>query len=99
MAFLRQACPRLSRVLPDHSPSAAAGQTFPRVSRLPALPFRNRRGYGFGSSTTTTDVSSMPALTQDQKLEGVRALFSPRNIAIVGASDRPGNWSMRVYQT
>jgi acyl-CoA synthetase (NDP forming) len=41
----------------------------------------------------------MPALTQDQKLEGVRALFSPRNIAIVGASDRPGNWSMRVYQT
>ncbi|MGH6769995.1 MAG: acetate--CoA ligase family protein [Xanthobacteraceae bacterium] len=41
----------------------------------------------------------MVALTQDQKLEGVRALLNPRNIAIVGASDRPGNWSLRVYQT
>jgi acetyltransferase len=41
----------------------------------------------------------MPALTQDQKLEGVRALLNPRSVAIVGASDRPGNWSMRVYQT
>jgi acetyltransferase len=40
----------------------------------------------------------MPALTQDQKLEGVRALLNPRSIAIVGASDRPGNWSMRVFQ-
>src|SRR5262245_5610986 len=38
------------------------------------------------------------ALTQDQKLEGVRALLNPRSIAIVGASDRPGNWSMRVFQ-
>jgi acetyltransferase len=41
----------------------------------------------------------MPALTQDQKLEGVRALLNPRSVAIVGASDRPGNWSMRVFQT
>ena len=41
----------------------------------------------------------MPALTQDQKLEGVRALLNPRNVAIVGASDRPGNWSLRVFQT
>ena len=40
----------------------------------------------------------MAALTQDQKLEGVRALLNPRSIAIVGASDRPGNWSMRVFQ-
>ena len=39
------------------------------------------------------------ALTQDQKLEGVRALLNPRSVAIVGASDRPGNWSMRVFQT
>ncbi|MEA2948451.1 MAG: hypothetical protein QOI40_3781 [Alphaproteobacteria bacterium] len=39
----------------------------------------------------------MPALTQEQRLEGVRALFAPRNIAIVGASDRPGNWSARVF--
>src|SRR5262245_15176435 len=39
----------------------------------------------------------MPALTQDQKLEGVRALLNPRSIAIVGASDRPGNWSQRVF--
>jgi acetate---CoA ligase (ADP-forming) len=41
----------------------------------------------------------MPALTQDQKVEGVRALLNPRSVAIVGASDRPGNWSMRVFQT
>jgi acetyltransferase len=40
----------------------------------------------------------MPALTQDQKLEGVRALLNPRSIAIVGASDRPGNWAMRAFQ-
>ncbi len=39
----------------------------------------------------------MPALTPEQRLEGVRALFAPRNIAIVGASDRPGNWSARVF--
>jgi acetate---CoA ligase (ADP-forming) len=41
----------------------------------------------------------MPALTQDQKLEGVRALLNPRSVAIVGASDRPGNWSLRVFET
>ena len=40
----------------------------------------------------------MPALTPDQKLEGVRALLNPTSIAIVGASDRPGNWSLRVFQ-
>ncbi len=38
-------------------------------------------------------------LTQEQRLVGVRALLSPRNIAIVGASDRPGNWSQRVWQS
>ncbi len=41
----------------------------------------------------------MAALTQDQKLEGVRALLNPRSVAIVGASDRPGNWAMRVFET
>ena len=41
----------------------------------------------------------MPALTQDQKLEGVRALLNPRSVAIVGASDRPGNWAVRGYET
>jgi acetyltransferase len=41
----------------------------------------------------------MAALNQEQKLAGVRALLGPRNIAIVGASDRPGNWSMRVFNT
>jgi acetate---CoA ligase (ADP-forming) len=41
----------------------------------------------------------MPALTSEQRLAGVRALFSPRNVAIVGASDRPGNWSERVYRS
>src|SRR5262245_42276609 len=38
-------------------------------------------------------------MTPEQRLEGVRALFNPRNIAIVGASDRPGNWSQRVYRS
>ena len=37
-------------------------------------------------------------MTPEQRVEGVRALFAPRNIAIVGASDRPGNWSGRVYR-
>jgi acetyltransferase len=41
----------------------------------------------------------MPELTLDQRVAGVRALFNPRNIAIVGASDRPGNWSQRVYRS
>jgi acetyltransferase len=41
----------------------------------------------------------MPGLTAEQRLDGVRALFAPRNIAIVGASDRPGNWSNRVYRS
>jgi acyl-CoA synthetase (NDP forming) len=41
----------------------------------------------------------MPVLTQDQKVEGIRALLNPKSVAIVGASDRPGNWSMRVFQT
>src|SRR5437763_2289690 len=40
-----------------------------------------------------------PGLTQAQRIEGVRGLFAPRNIAIVGASDRPGNWSQRVYRS
>jgi acetyltransferase len=41
----------------------------------------------------------MPVLTQEQKVEGIRALLNPKSVAIVGASDRPGNWSMRVFQT
>src|SRR5438132_12480671 len=41
----------------------------------------------------------MPFLSPQQRLEGVRALFAPRNIAIVGASDRPGNWSARVFRS
>jgi acetyltransferase len=40
----------------------------------------------------------MPALTQDQKLQGVGALLNPTSIAIVGASDRPGNWALRAFQ-
>jgi acetyltransferase len=39
----------------------------------------------------------MPTL--EERVAGVRALFNPRNIAIVGASDRPGNWSGRVYRS
>ena len=39
------------------------------------------------------------SVTFEHRIEGVRALFAPRNIAIVGASDRPGNWSQRVYRS
>ena len=39
------------------------------------------------------------SVTSEHRVEGVRALFAPRNIAIVGASDRPGNWSQRVYRS
>jgi acetyltransferase len=35
----------------------------------------------------------MAGLTQEQRLKGVGALLNPANIAIVGASDRPGSWS------
>ncbi len=41
----------------------------------------------------------MPETDLEQRVAGVRALFNPRNIAIVGASDRPGNWSQRVYRS
>src|SRR3954451_3295099 len=41
----------------------------------------------------------MPETNLEQRVAGVRALFNPRNIAIVGASDRPGNWSQRVYRS
>jgi acetate---CoA ligase (ADP-forming) len=35
----------------------------------------------------------MRGLTREQRVAGVRALLCPDNIAIVGASDRPGSWS------
>ena len=38
----------------------------------------------------------MPDLTREQRVAGVRALLCPDNIAIVGASDRPGSWSGSV---
>src|SRR5260370_1749341 len=35
----------------------------------------------------------MSGMTREQRVAGVRALLCPTNIAIVGASDRPGSWS------
>ncbi len=38
---------------------------------------------------------------QDKKLnkvDGVHALLNPKNIAIVGASDRPGNWAAGAFR-
>src|SRR6266700_5870018 len=35
----------------------------------------------------------MPGMTREQRVAGVSALLCPSNIAIVGASDRPGRWS------
>jgi acetyltransferase len=31
--------------------------------------------------------------------DAVRALLSPKNVAIVGASDRPGSWSKKVFRS
>jgi acetyltransferase len=38
----------------------------------------------------------MSGLTKEQRTNGVGALLAPDNIAIVGASDRPGSWSAGV---
>lgn len=38
----------------------------------------------------------MSNLTKDQRIAGVGALLAPNNVAIVGASDRPGSWSAGV---
>jgi acetyltransferase len=38
----------------------------------------------------------MSGLTREQRVAGVHALLCPANIAIVGASDRPGSWSAGV---
>jgi acyl-CoA synthetase (NDP forming) len=35
----------------------------------------------------------MAGLTREQRVAGVGALLCPANVAIVGASDRPGSWS------
>src|SRR5580692_4321404 len=40
----------------------------------------------------------MSILTREQRVAGVRALLCPANIAIVGASDRPGSWSGGVWR-
>src|SRR6202043_2006751 len=40
----------------------------------------------------------MLGLTREQRVAGVRALLGPANIAIVGASDRPGSWSGGVWR-
>jgi acyl-CoA synthetase (NDP forming) len=40
----------------------------------------------------------MSDLTREQRVAGVRALLGPANIAIVGASDRPGSWSGGVWR-
>jgi acyl-CoA synthetase (NDP forming) len=34
-----------------------------------------------------------------RRIEGVRALLNPKNVAIVGASDRPGNWAANTYRS
>jgi acyl-CoA synthetase (NDP forming) len=40
----------------------------------------------------------MSGLTREQRVAGVHALLCPANIAIVGASDRPGSWSGGVWR-
>ena len=40
----------------------------------------------------------MSGLTREQRVAGVGALLCPANIAIVGASDRPGSWSGGVWR-
>ena len=40
----------------------------------------------------------MDAESIQRRVDGVRHLLDPRNVAIVGASDRPGNWATGVWQ-
>src|ERR1700682_3085643 len=40
----------------------------------------------------------MSSLSREQRVAGVGALLCPANIAIVGASDRPGSWSGGVWR-
>lgn len=37
-------------------------------------------------------------VSQRSSAQRVEALLNPRNVVIVGASDRPGNWAMRVWR-
>src|SRR5207248_3946748 len=34
----------------------------------------------------------------EQARAGVEALLNPKNVVIVGATDRPGNWAQRVWR-
>lgn len=38
------------------------------------------------------------AATANESVEKVRALLAPGNVVIVGASDRPNNWALRVWR-
>ncbi len=40
----------------------------------------------------------MTQSSESQRSAGVQALLAPRNVAIVGASDRPGSWSGGVWR-
>ena len=42
--------------------------------------------------------TEMTQSSEQQSLAGVQALLAPRNVAIVGASDRPGSWSGGVWR-
>src|SRR3954454_12681456 len=42
--------------------------------------------------------ASSSGLQDATSREKVQALLNPRNVVIVGASDRPGNWAQRVWR-
>ena len=41
---------------------------------------------------------SLDCNVSTSKLDKVEALLNPRNVVILGASDRPGNWAQRVWR-
>src|SRR5258708_3706007 len=44
------------------------------------------------------DVMLAPRTDLDRSAAKVDALLNPRNIVIIGATDRPGNWPQRVWR-
>ena len=45
---------------------------------------------------TQTDMNDL--VHRSELSDGVRALLDPRNVVILGASDKPGNWAQRVWR-
>jgi acyl-CoA synthetase (NDP forming) len=47
---------------------------------------------------TETKTKKSPAKKQSNRRPDVEALLNPRNVVIVGATDKPGNWAERCWR-